>query len=374
MIRRSRSAFLTPWVIAACLATSGARTGFAQEAPSVVIQQMQDQMRLMEQRLQKAEQRAGRAEAMVSDMQNEMRTHNLRAQEQVKKTTPAADEAQGEIATGTSKDFKGSVPVLEDKPLAALDLNYFYGRVGLGTNFRGGQRETNDGRNTAFVNPLVSDNNAGRLGNELDMYLEPSLKIITRPLRDSPASFGGVFTLSSYTPQRTQIDLATDIRVLDFYGFAKNAISFFPDAEVWAGRRGYLNQFYINIIDRRQMVIGGDGAGVNNIAFGNFGKLDLAYLSASPFGGSNSSVNPLNPLGSTYGEIRTDNGNLNKQAAYIRFHDLELPNKWGQLSFQAQYVHVEGGRALLSGDFQGVPGSSAYNNLNFNGIILPPSD
>jgi hypothetical protein len=108
---------------------------------------------------------------------------------------------------------------------------------------------------------------------------------------------------------------------------------------------------------------------------GDFAKLDLAYLSASPFGGSpGPSVNPDNPLGSTFGEIRTDNGNLNKQAGYIRLHDIMLPGNLGQLSLQGQYVYAAGGRALAKGDFQGVPGGGIFNNLDFTGIVLPPSD
>ena len=288
-------------------------------------------------------------------------------------------QAEADYSHGDPKDdknYKAVIPVQEDKPFATLDLNYFYGRAAVATNFRLGQRETNDGRNSAFSNPLVSDNNAGRLGNELDTYIEPSFKVITNPLRTMPGvTFGAQVTFSTYTPVRTQIDLPTNITTLDFFGFAKGAIPFLPDAEVWAGRRGYLFQNYINIIDRRSMVIGGDGGGINNIALGNFAKLDLAYLVASPFGGSNTSANPINPLGTTYGEIRTNRGNINKQAEFIRLHDIELPAKLGQISLHAQFVHAEGGRALVSGDFQGGPGSTAFNNLNYTGgVYLPSSD
>ncbi len=366
-----------PLAAAVFLATLGANFAAAEEAPSAMLQQMQEQMRQMEARLQKAEQRAAAAEAKVNSMDG-MQASKMRAEAKAKKMAGDA-QADADYARADPKDDKNYKAVLgltDDKPFAAFDLNYFYGRAAVATNFRGGQRETNDGRNTAFVNPLVSDNNAGRLGNELDTYIEPSFKVLTNPLRTSPGvTFGAQFTISTYTPERTQIDLPTNITTLDFFGFAKGAIPFLPDAEVWAGRRGYLNQFYINIIDRRSMVIGGDGGGINNISLGGFAKLDLAYLVASPFGGSNTSVNPLNPASSTYGEIRTNRGNINKQAGYIRLHDIELPAKLGQIALHAQFVHAEGGRALVSGDFQGGPGNTAFNNLNYTtGAYLPSSD
>lgn len=376
---KSRLSQLTmPMAAGVFFAALGAQYAHAQGTNTASLEDMAAQMRSMESRLQKAEQRAASAEARVDQMQQSMQTSKLRAAERAKKSGVDA-QAEADYAMGNPRDdknFKNILPVVEDKPFATLDLNYFYGRAAVATNFRGGQRETTDGRNTAFVNPLVSDNNAGRLGNELDTYVEPSFKVITNPLRTMPGvTFGAQFSLSSYTPQRTQIDLPTDIRILDFFGFAKGAIPFLPDAEVWVGRRGYLNQFYINIIDRRSMVIGGDGGGINNISLGGFAKLDLAYLVASPFGGSNTSINPINPLGSTYGEVRTNRGNLNKQAGYIRFHDIELPAKLGQLSVHAQFVHAEGGRALVSGDFQGGSGNIAFNNLNYTGgVYLPPSD
>ena len=364
-----------PVAAAVFLAAMGAPYASAQESGNV-----REMIQQMDSRLRAAEQRADAAEARMKQMEQEMRQSpvKLRNEERMKKMKGDA-QAEADYSHGDPKDdknYKAILPVVEDKPFAALDLNYFYGRAAVATNLRLGQRETNDGRNTAFVNPLVSDNNAGRLGNELDTYIEPSFKVITNPLRTSPGvTFGAQVTFSTYTPERTQIDLPTNITTLDFFGFAKGAIPFLPDAEVWAGRRGYLNQFYVNIIDRRSMVIGGDGGGINNIALGSFAKLDLAYLVASPFGGSNTSVSPINPLGTTYGEIRTNRGNINKQAGYIRLHDIELPAKLGQLALHAQLVHAEGGRALVSGDFQGGPGSTAFNNLNYTGgVYLPPSD
>ncbi|MBE7158160.1 MAG: carbohydrate porin, partial [Rhodospirillales bacterium] len=169
--------------------------------------------------------------------------------------------------------------------------------------------------------------------------------------------------------------LPTNIDTLDLYVFGKNAIPFLPGAEVWAGRRGYLYQFYVNIIDRRSYVIGGDGGGINDIALGDFAKLDIAYLTASPTGGTQTTVNPLNPTGSTYGDVRTNNGNLNKQSIFARLHDIETPFIGGKTSLMAQYQFAAGGRALVSGDFQGVPGTSYYNNLNYaGGIRFPQAD
>lgn len=364
-----------PLAAGAFLAALGTPFASAQEAQSGNVQ---EQMRQMNTRLQAAEQRADAAEARMKLLEQQMYASpvKLRNEERMKKMKgDAAAEADYQMGDPKdSKNFKGVIPVVEDKPFATLDLNYFYGRAAVATNFRLGQRETNDGRNTAFVNPLVSDNNAGRLGNELDTYIEPSFKVITNPLRTMPGvTFGAQVTFSTYTPERTQIDLPTNITTLDFFGFAKGAIPFLPDAEVWAGRRGYLYQFYVNIIDRRSAVIGGDGGGINNIALGSFAKLDLAYLVASPFGGSNTSIDPINPSGSTYGEIRTNRGNINKQAVYARLHDIEL-GKLGQLSLHVQYVHAEGGR-FLSGDFLGGPGNTAFNNLSASGnVYLPPTD
>ena len=362
-----------PVAAGAFLAALGLPYASAQESGNV-----QEMVRSMDARLRAAEARADASEARMKQMEQEMRSSpvKLRNEERAKKMKGDA-QAEADFSRGDPKDdknYKAILPVVEDKPFAALDLNYFYGRAAVATNFRLGQRETNDGRNSAFSNPLISDNNAGRLGNELDTYIEPSFKVITNPLRTSPGvTFGAQVTFSTYTPVRTQIDLPTNITTLDFFGFAKGAIPFLPDAEVWAGRRGYLNQFYVNIIDRRSMVIGGDGGGINNIGLG-FAKLDLAYLVASPFGGSNTSVNPINPVGSTYGEIRTNRGNINKQAGYIRLHDIELPAKLGTIALHAQFVHAEGGR-VLTGDFQGGPGNTAFNNLSASGnVYLPSSD
>ncbi len=339
------------------------------------LHQMQEQMRQMEARVEAAEKRAASAESKVTDLQKQVNGTQLRAKEQAKKDAAAqaaAAQSEQDYQKGNpdSKDYKNlTLAPKNDSPYATLDINYFYMRTGEATSVNGGPRENNDGRNTAFVNPLVSDNNAGRLGNELDTYLEPSLKVITSPFKDPSVTFGGVFTLSSYFSQRSQADLPAGFNTLDLYAFAKNAIPFLPGAEVWAGRRGYEYQFYVNIIDRRTYVIGGDGGGLNDIALGDFAKLDLAYLTGSPTGGTNTTVNPLNPTGSAYGDVRTDNGNLSKQSAYVRLHDITTPFIGGQSSFLFQYQHTTGGTALVSGDFQGVPGAQAYNNLNYTGGI-----
>ena len=337
--------------------------------------QMEAQMKAMEARLEATEKRAASAESKVADLQKQVNSQSLHGKEQAKKDAAASGTTAPtteEYEKANPKDFKSlTLAPQNDTPFATLDINYFYMRTGFGTYTTGGGRETNDGRNNAFGIPLVSDNTAGRLGNEFDTYLEPSFKVITNPFKDPKVTFGGVFTLSSYTPERTQADLPTNFAVLDLYAFAKGAIPFLPGAEVWAGRRGYEYQFYVNIIDRRSYVIGGDGGGLNDIDLG-IAKLDVAYLEGSPFGGSNTSVNPINPTGSTFGEVRTDNGNLNKQSVYFRVHDIDA-GPLGKFSFFGQWEHVAGGTALVSGDFQGVPGAYAYNNLNYNGGVRLPS-
>ena len=337
--------------------------------------QMEAQMKAMEARLEASEKRAAAAESKMSDLQKQVNAQSLHGKEAAKKeaaSMPAPTTAEYEKAN--PKDFKSlTLAPQNDTPFATLDINYFYMRSAAATFTTGGTRENNDGRNTAFSVPLISDNSAGRLGNELDTYLEPSFKVITNPFKDPKVTFGAVFTLSSYFAERTQADLPAGFNTLDLYAFAKGAIPFLPGAEVWAGRRGYEYQFYMNIIDRRSYVIGGDGGGLNDIDLA-FAKLDLAYLTASPTGGSNTSVNPLNPTGSTFGDIRTDNGNLNKQSAYFRFHDIDA-GPLGKFSAFGQWQHTAGGTALVSGDFQAVPGGNAYNNLNYtNGIRLPSED
>ena len=315
----------------------------------------------------------------MNNMEAQMKPVNAQAlhgREQAKKDAAAAPApTTAEYEKANPKDFKSlTLAPQNDTPFATLDINYFYMRTGFGTYTTGGGRESNDGRNNAFGVPLVSDNTAGRLGNEFDTYLEPSFKVITNPFKDPKVTFGAVFTLSSYFPERTQADLPAGFNTLDLYAFAKGAIPFLPDAEVWAGRRGYEYQFYMNIIDRRSYVIGGDGGGINNIHLGEFAQLDLAYLEGSPTGGSNTSVNPINPTGSTFGDIRTDNGNLNKQSIFLRVHDIDA-GPLGKFSFFGQWQHTAGGTALVSGDFQGVPGGYEYNNLNYaGGVRLPSQD
>ncbi len=342
------------------------------------LHQMQEEMRQMQAQVQEAEKRATAAESKVTDLQKQVNGMTLRGQEQAKKDAaaakasgkPALSEQEYSKANPDGKDVKDfTLAPKYDTPFATLDINYFYMRTGEATSINGGPRENNDGRNTAFVNGLVSDNNAGRLGNELDTYLEPSFKVVTSPFKDPTVTAGGVFTLSSYASQRSQADLPTNFATLDLYAFIKNAVPFLPGAEVWAGRRGYEYQFYMNIIDRRSYVIGGDGGGFNDIALGDFAKLDIAYLTGSPTGGTQSSVNPLNPGASTFGDVRTTNGNLSKQSGYIRLHDITTPVIGGQSAFLFQYQHSNGGTALVSGDFQGVPGPVAYNNLNYAGGI-----
>ena len=354
------------------LTLAAAPLSFAQSGEAGM-QQMAAQMKAMEARLEASERRAAAAESKMSDLQKQVNSQSLHGKEAAKKEGAAAPTT-AEYEKANPKDFKSlTLAPQNDTPFATLDINYFYMRSAAATFTTGGTREANDGRNTAFFVPLISDNSAGRLGNELDTYLEPSFKVITNPFKDPKVTFGGVFTLSSYTAERTQADLPAGFNTLDLYAFAKGAIPFLPGAEVWAGRRGYEYQFYMNIIDRRSYVIGGDGGGINDIDLG-IGKLDVAYLTASPTGGSNTSVNPLNPTGSTYGDIRTDNGNLNKQSVYARFHDIDA-GPLGKFGIMGQWQHVAGGTALVSGDFQGVPGGSIYNNLNYaGGIRLPSQD
>ena len=367
--RRTHSLRTTFTILGLTLAA--APLAFAQSGESGM-NQMSAQMKAMEARLEASEKRAAAAESKMADLQKQVNAQSLHGKEAAKKEAAAAPTT-AEYEKANPKDYKSlTLAPQNDTPFATLDINYFYMRSAAATYSTGGTRQNNDGRNTAFSVPLISDNSAGRLGNELDTYLEPSLKVITNPFKDPKVTFGGVFTLSSYFAERTQADLPAGFNTLDLYAFAKGAIPFLPDAEVWAGRRGYEYQFYMNIIDRRSYVIGGDGGGINNIHLGEFAQLDLAYLTASPTGGSNTSVNPVNPTGSTFGDIRTDNGNLNKQSIFVRLHDIDA-GPLGKFSFFGNWQHTTGGTALVSGDYQGVPGASAYNNLNYNGGVQFPS-
>ena len=242
---------------------------FAQSATQGEVDALKAQMERMQKQY----------EDRISNMESQMKSLESKAQSgTILNTRILTDE------NGTAVAPSG--PTLDEAFLKTLTRNFqfaMYARVGVLFNQHGG------GAPFSFNLP---DNDGGRprLGNENDMYMEPTW-IQKHILGDSPDVANVTFWLTPQIafnhnrataihtiPNASDGDFNWSIR--EAYSEMKNVFKGAPEITFWGGARFY-DRWNVDPNDYFYLDDSGYGAGVHDIDLG-FGKLWLAY-----FGGQN---------------------------------------------------------------------------------------
>lgn len=141
-----------------------------------------------------------------------------------------------------------------------------YARLGTGTNSQGGQQ-------VCFK--LPGADKAWRLGNECSYLIQPTLKAKVGEFEG--AQWGVQVTPRAFHEYGDGKSAELNASFGEIYAFAA-PVAELGGGRVWAGRRFY-NGLNLNLTDQDVETNDGDGAGIEDIALGVYGKFSVAVIS-----------------------------------------------------------------------------------------------
>jgi len=213
-------------------------------------------------------------------------------------------------------------------PVRSQDSTWFsfggYIRSGFGVDGKGGPLDV-------FMAP--NSEAKYRLGNEAETYAELLGQYFLEDRQG--ARFETDVRLALVSPTSKSNSFATTISLREAFVRACGAIKKDPGMAFWAGQRFY-ERMDIHINDYWPRDLSGFGGGVENIALGSWGKLNVAYL-----GGS---IDQLNPDGTV---IPINQFSLNKTNLDLFLHDIDIG--FGTLGLTANLSRFSGDRIETEG-------------------------
>ncbi|MDH4481622.1 MAG: carbohydrate porin, partial [Rhodoferax sp.] len=141
-----------------------------------------------------------------------------------------------------------------------------YARLGTGTNSQGGQQ-------VCFR--LPGADKAWRLGNECSYLIQPTLKVKAGEYEG--AQWGVQVTPRAFHEYGDANNDELNASFVEMYAYAA-PVAELGGGKVWAGRRFY-NGLNLNLTDQDVETNDGDGAGIEDIPLGAYGKLSVAFIS-----------------------------------------------------------------------------------------------
>ncbi len=149
----------------------------------------------------------------------------------------------------------------------AADIDFSgYARLGTGTNSQGGQQ-------VCFK--LPGADKAWRLGNECSYLIQPTIRAKVGEFQG--AQWGVQVTPRAFHEYGDGNNDQLNASFGEMYAFA-SPVAELGGGRVWAGRRFY-NGLNLNLTDQDVETNDGDGAGIEDIALGVYGKFSVAVIS-----------------------------------------------------------------------------------------------
>ncbi len=223
-----------------------------------------------------------------------------------------------------------------------------YARLGTGTNSQGGQQ-------VCFK--LPGADKAWRLGNECSYLIQPTLKV--RAGEYEGAQWGVQVTPRAFHEYRDDKNndandgnkSELNASFVEMFAYAA-PVAELGGGKVWAGRRFY-NGLNLNLTDQDVETNDGDGAGIEDIPLGAYGKVSFAFIS-----------NPRTAV------------NTNRVALPLRVTNIPTFEN-GEMSVYLTHYKTSASNAITTGPTRSetarkneADGSSLGLYQNFKGLVL----
>lgn len=226
------------------------------------------------------------------------------------------------------REFDDRMRSLEDRTKQFGFFGYF--RAGYGLNGKGGTQQR-------FEAPGALQ--YYRLGNETNNLAELEFDYYWHDPRDLEGMTFDVITSFSWDAPYSKVgdpSIAMEQAYVKGHRFMKSS----PETSIWAGKRYYLRRnahiYKLDLVD-----MSGIGAGIQDLAIGDWAKLDIALI-----GGPRKKSDPNDPTDSI--NYKTNHGLLTKSNLDCMLHDIEVPG--GKLSFWGNLSASRGGREIGTND------------------------